>query len=69
MVEQLKVKCEEQGIPYVFSLKRWILGQILLKKVPVSCVGVISHEGSEEHTKELLDLIREERAKFQKLNP
>lgn len=66
LVEQIKAKCDEKEIPYVFSLKRWKLGRILLKKVPVSCVGIINADGSEENFAKVKVLLREQRNLFNK---
>lgn len=51
-------------MPYVFSVNRRKIGYQLLKKVPVSCVGVISYDGCEDTIKILLKLIDEERNRY-----
>lgn len=55
---------KENPVPYVFSLKRRKIGYILHKKVSVSCVGILSYEGSEKNTDLLLPLIKFERDRF-----
>lgn len=65
----MKTKCQETNVPYVFSLKRRQLGYALLKKVPVSCVGVLNYQGSEENSLKLLRLIQEEKIRFQSAVP
>ncbi len=65
VIEEMKIKCQKADIPYVFSLKRRQLGYVLLKKVPVSCVGILNYQGSEENSHRLLQLIQEERLRFQ----
>lgn len=60
----MKTKCEEQEVPYVFALRRRKIGYILLKKVPVSCVGVINYEGTESSSSTLLDLIAKEKKNY-----
>lgn len=63
-IAAMKTKCEEQEVPYVFALRRRKIGYILLKKVPVSCVGVINYEGTENRSSILLRLIAEEKKNY-----
>nr|CAD7400354.1 unnamed protein product [Timema cristinae] len=46
-VNQLKESASIQNIPYVFALNRNKLGHLLLKKTPVSCLGVLRYEACE----------------------
>ena len=39
--------CEELQIPVVFALRRQLLGRVLLKKVPVSIVGIFNYDGAQ----------------------
>ena len=39
--------CNENQIPVVFALKRQLLGKVLLKKVPVSIVGIFNYDGAQ----------------------
>lgn len=39
--------CQEHQIPVVFALKRQLLGKVLLKKVPVSIVGIFNYDGAQ----------------------
>ena len=39
--------CQEHRIPVVFALKRQLLGKVLLKKVPVSIVGIFNYDGAQ----------------------
>lgn len=64
-IDEMKMKCKKYQIPYVFSLKRRQLGYVLFKKVPVSCVGVLNYQGSEENSQKLLLLIQAEKIRFQ----
>lgn len=64
MIEEMKTKCQNSEIPYVFSLKRRQLGHLLYKKVPVSCVGILNYQGSEETSQKLISLIQEEKLHF-----
>lgn len=48
--------CQENEVPVVYALKRQSLGKVLLKKVPVSIVGIFNYDGAEEYFKKLIDL-------------
>ena len=39
--------CNEQSVPVVYSLPRYKLGRICLRKVPVSCIAIMNHQGSD----------------------
>ena len=39
--------CQENEVPVVYALKRQSLGKVLLKKVPVSIVGIFNYDGAE----------------------
>ena len=39
--------CQENQVPVVFALKRQLLGKVLLKKVPVSIVGIFNYDGAQ----------------------
>lgn len=39
--------CQENQVPLVFALKRQTLGKVLLKKVPVSIVGIFNYGGAD----------------------
>ncbi len=47
VVEELRSLAEASGAGVVFALGRRRLGRACLRKVPVSCVGVMNHQGSE----------------------
>lgn len=61
VVHRLMAQCTNDNVPYVFSLKRRKIGWILHKKVPVSCVGILSWDGSETNVEQLLPVIERER--------
>ncbi|KAL9985383.1 hypothetical protein ACROYT_G007779 [Oculina patagonica] len=56
--------CQENQIPLVFALKRQLLGKVLLKKVPVSIVGIFNYDGAQEHFKKLIDLTQKTRQAY-----
>lgn len=39
--------CQENQVHLVFALKRQRLGKVLLKKVPVSIVGIFNYNGAD----------------------
>ncbi|GBL97581.1 Selenocysteine insertion sequence-binding protein 2 [Araneus ventricosus] len=43
-------------IPCVFSHRRFNLGKVCRKSVPVSCVGIFNYEGSEKNFKKMIEL-------------
>lgn len=65
-VERMKVMAEEQEVPYCFSVRRRRIGYLLLKVVPVSCVGVINYEGSDSNYVNILSFIETERENYKK---
>ena len=67
LIESIKAKCSaDNSVRYFFSLKRRKLGYILLKKVPVSCVGIISLDGTEHVMEKLKELIEIEKLNYSK---
>lgn len=49
---------------HVFGTKRRHLGYLLLKKVPISCVGIFSYDGTIENVNNLMKLVEIERNKY-----
>lgn len=68
LVERVKSICRQTRVPIVFGVKRRKLGFALLKKVPVSCVGVLSYSGADDTVKRLLEITEQERANLRALN-
>ncbi|KAJ7375697.1 Selenocysteine insertion sequence-binding protein 2-like [Desmophyllum pertusum] len=56
--------CQEHQIPVVFALKRQLLGKVLLKKVPVSIVGIFNYDGAQEQFKTLIELTQKTRQAY-----
>lgn len=48
--------CQENQVHLVFALKRQRLGKVLLKKVPVSIVGIFNYNGADDHYNKLIEL-------------
>lgn len=63
-VGQMKAICEENHVPYLFSLKRRKIGYVLFKKVPVSCVGILNIESCEEIYGRLMNELVDQVARY-----
>lgn len=63
-VNQMKAMCEENHIPYLFSLKRRKIGYILFKKIPISCVGILSYDSCEELYGKLMNELTAQRERY-----
>lgn len=66
LVEEIKSFADQHNIPYVFSIKRRHIGYLLLKKVPVSLVGIFDYQGTTENVNELLKHVHQERINYVK---
>lgn len=67
MIDSLKTLCRtDQDVPCCFSLKRRQLAYCLYKKVPVSCVGVLSYDGAQDIFHSLTKSLEEEKANYVK---
>lgn len=47
VINEIITLAEAYHIPYIFSHRRFNLGKVCRKGVPVSCVGIFNYEGSE----------------------
>jgi len=56
-VTKLIKDSEVQEVNTVFGLNRRKLGKLCLKKVPVSCIGIMNYQGSDENYKQILALV------------
>uniref|UniRef100_A0A182IJI2 Ribosomal protein eL8/eL30/eS12/Gadd45 domain-containing protein n=1 Tax=Anopheles atroparvus TaxID=41427 RepID=A0A182IJI2_ANOAO len=68
MVSSVKTLCRQSQVPYLFALKRRKMGFHLLKKAPISCVGMLSYAGCEDTVKQLLDVVEQERTNYRHSN-
>jgi len=62
-VGKLIADAELMGVPVIFGLNRYKLGRTCLKKVPISCIGILNYQGSDENFKSLLsqtEILREQ---------
>jgi len=57
-VSKLIADSNTQEIKTVFGLNRRKLGKLCLKKVPVSCIGIMNYQGSDENYKTMLSLAK-----------
>lgn len=46
-VNELKTLANVHDSQYVFALSRRKLGRLVLKNVPVSCIGILNYSGAE----------------------
>ncbi|XP_052888328.1 selenocysteine insertion sequence-binding protein 2 [Anopheles moucheti] len=67
MVNNVKLLCRQSQVPYLFALKRRKIGFHLLKKAPISCVGVLSYAGCEDTVKQMLSVVEQERESYRNL--
>ncbi|XP_050069929.1 selenocysteine insertion sequence-binding protein 2 [Anopheles maculipalpis] len=67
MVSNVKMLCRQSQVPYLFALKRRKIGFHLLKKAPISCVGVLSYAGCEDTVKQMLSVVEQERESYRNL--
>jgi len=55
-VSKLIADSKGQEIKTVFGLNRRKLGKLCLKKVPISCIGIMNYQGSDDNYKNMLSL-------------
>lgn len=69
MIAEIKGVADQHSIPYVFGVKRRHLGYLLLKKVPISIVGIFDYQGVNENVTDLLMHVEQEKINYKnKLN-
>jgi hypothetical protein len=39
--------CKEQSVHVVYAMNRYRLGKVCVRKVPVSCIGILNYQGSD----------------------
>lgn len=64
LVDETKSLADQLKIPYLFSIKRRHIGYLLLKKVPVSLVGIFDYQGTSENVNELLKFVQQEKINY-----
>lgn len=64
LIDEIKALTKQNSIPYLFSVKRRHIGYLLLKKVPVSVVGIFDYQGTTENVTELLKHVQQERISY-----
>lgn len=64
LVNDTKTLADHHQIPVIFSLKRRHMGYVLLKKVPVSLIGIFDFQGTSENVKELLKHVQQEKQNY-----
>lgn len=63
-VEEITSLAKQTKTFHVFGIKRRHLGYLLLKKVPISCVGIFSYDGTNENVNNLMNQVEKERKKY-----
>lgn len=66
LVSDIKALATENKSLLIFSIPRRKLGYLLLKKVPVSVVGVFDFQGTTENVNSLISLVEHERLNYNK---
>ena len=66
LVNDIKALAAEKKSFLIFSMPRRKLGYLLLKKVPVSVVGVFDYQGTTENVNSLISLVEHERLNYNK---
>ncbi|XP_070497209.1 selenocysteine insertion sequence-binding protein 2-like [Chironomus tepperi] len=64
LVAEIKEMADKSKTPYVFGLKRRKLGFLLIKKVPISIIGIFDYQGTTENVNILLDLVKQEKLSY-----
>ncbi|CAG9804975.1 unnamed protein product [Chironomus riparius] len=64
LVAEIKELAAIHKTPYIFGIKRWKLGYMLLKKVPVSIVGIFDYQGTTENVNILLNHVTKEKDSY-----
>ncbi|XP_055373504.1 selenocysteine insertion sequence-binding protein 2 [Condylostylus longicornis] len=66
-IDWIKDKCNENEVPYLFSLRARQIAYCLYIKVPVYCLGIISYDGAQDIYNELLKCLIIERQNYLEL--
>lgn len=64
-VKRLLDSARRMDLPIVYALSRRKIGRVLLKKVPVSCVGIFNYQATEETWKQLTEAVTAAREQYQ----
>jgi len=64
LVAEIKELADKHKIPYIFGIKRRKLGYLLLKKVPVSIIGIFDYQGTTENVNILLNYVTKEKSSY-----
>lgn len=64
-VRRLLDTARKLDIPIVYALSRRKIGRVLLKKVPVSCCGILNYQATEETWKKLTEAVTAARDHYQ----
>lgn len=65
LIDEIKSFAEQFDIPVVYAIKRRHIGYLLLKKVPVSLVGIFDYQGTSDSVNELLKHVEQEKINYE----
>ncbi|XP_067646860.1 selenocysteine insertion sequence-binding protein 2 [Eurosta solidaginis] len=66
-ISYIKSQCQQQSVPYLFSLRRRQLAYALFKKAPVGCVAILDFDGAREIYSKLIESLQEARKTYEEL--
>lgn len=66
-IEELKLVCQQQQVPYCFSLMRRELAYALHKRAQISCVAILDYDGANDTYKQLIHELNEARVLYKDL--
>lgn len=64
-VKRLLDTARRLDLPIVYALSRRKIGRVLMKKVPVSCCGILNYQATEETWKQLTEAVTIAREQYQ----
>ncbi len=64
-VKRLLDTARRLDLPIVYALSRRKIGRVLMKKVPVSCCGILNYQATEETWKQLTEAVTNAREQYQ----
>ncbi|XP_034110549.2 selenocysteine insertion sequence-binding protein 2 [Drosophila albomicans] len=66
-ITELKSLCQQQRVPYCFSLMRRELAYALHKRAQISCVAILDYDGVNETFKQVVHEVNEARQQYKEL--
>merc|ERR1711879_530737 len=63
-IEEIKRLAAEQDVPIFYVMNRWNIGKSILRKVPVSIVGVMNYDGTDANFKKMVEMRLELKSEY-----